>query len=249
MLSIRCGSTWTGLTNPKTFTTSATTATCSAPSQTNVANITASQAKITWSAVSGATNYRVIYRKVGTTAWSNKYTTATSSTITGLTASTSYQYLVRAKCGTTWTSWTPPKTFTTTGGGNGCNGQEVTIKVVLDEYGSETSWELTNANNNTIATGGPYADAQAGVAKSKTVCIPDGCYTLYLDDAYGDGICCDYGDGYMQVIHNGSVVGSSDGYFGHYDVIDFCISNSNLVVTGQNNDTKVVSSREKTAID
>lgn len=240
-------STWTGFTSLKTFTTT-TNQTCSSPAQTNATNITASKAKITWSAVSGATNYRLIYRKSGTTGWTNKYTTATSKTITGLAANTTYQYRVRAKC-STWTSWTPVKTFTTTGGGNGCNGQEVTIKLVLDDYGTETSWELVNASNNTVATGGPYADNQAGAVKSKTVCVPNGCYTLYLDDAYGDGICCDYGDGNLEVIHNASVIGSSDGYFGHYDVIDFCVDNSNIVVTGQNTDAKVISTRKKTSVD
>jgi len=242
-----CSGTWTGFTTVKTFTTTANQS-CSSPAQTNAINVTASQAEITWSAVSGATRYRLIYRKSGTTSWINKYTTATSKTITGLAANTTYQYRVRAKC-STWTGWTPIKTFTTTGGGNGCNGQEVTIKVTLDEYGSETSWELVNANNNTVATGGPYADGQEGAVKSKTVCVPNGCYTLYLDDAYGDGICCDYGDGNLEVIHNGSVIGSSDGYFGYYDVIDFCVDNSNIVVTGQNTDTKVISARKKTSLD
>ncbi len=223
--------------------------TCDAPTQFNATNIASTQATITWSAVSGATNYRVIYRKSGTAGWTNKYTTGTSVNLTGLSANTTYQYRVRAKCGGTWTSWTVTKTFTTTGGGNGCNGQEVTIKLVLDDYGSETTWELVNTNNNTVATGGPYADGQAGAVKSKTVCVPNGCYTLYLDDAYGDGICCDYGNGNLQVIHNGSVVGSSDGYFGYYDVIDFCVDNSNIVITGQNTDNKVVSAKKKTSVD
>ncbi len=244
----RCDATWTGWTAAKTFTTTANQS-CSPPAQTNATNITASQAKITWSAVSGASLYQVRYRKSGTSSWTNKNTTATSRTITGLAANTTYQYRVRARCGATWTGFTPIKTFTTTGGGNGCNGQQVTIKLTLDDYGSETSWELVNANYNTVATGGPYADNQAGAVKSKTVCVPNGCYTLYLDDAYGDGICCDYGDGSLQVIHNASVVGNSDGYFGYYDVIDFCVDNSNIVVTGQNRDDKVISAKKKTSID
>jgi len=244
----RCGTTWTAWTTAKTFTT-ITNQSCNPPAQTNATNITESQAQITWSAVSGANNYQVRYRRSGTSTWTIKNTTATSRTITGLTSGKTYQYRVRARCGTTWTNWTSIKTFTTTGIGNGCNGQEVTIKLVLDDYGSETSWELVNNNYNTVATGGTYADNQAGAVKSKTVCVPNGCYTLYLDDAYGDGICCDYGDGSLQVIHNGSVIGSSDGYFGNYDVIDFCVNNANITIIGQKKDEKIVSARKKTAID
>ncbi len=40
--------------------------------------------------------------------------TGTSATITGLTASTSYQYYVRANCGGTFSAWAGPFSFTTT---------------------------------------------------------------------------------------------------------------------------------------
>ncbi len=78
--------------------------------------------------------------------------------------------------------------------------QLVTIRVVLDRYGSETTWSLQNSGGGTVASGGPYADQAAnGVYPQPDVnlCLPTGCYTLIVNDAFGDGICCAYGSGYF----------------------------------------------------
>ena len=78
--------------------------------------------------------------------------------------------------------------------------QLVTIRIVLDRYGSETTWSLQNSGGGTVASGGPYADQAAnGVYPQPDVnlCLPTGCYTLIVNDAFGDGICCAYGSGYF----------------------------------------------------
>ena len=44
---------------------------------------------------------------------------------------------------------------------------------------SEVSWSIVDAAGNTVASGGaPYVG---------TVCLADDCYTVNMNDAYGDG--------------------------------------------------------------
>jgi len=109
----------------------------------------------------------------------------------------------------------------------------------LDSYGSETTWELVDDYNQVIDSGGPYADNNSGQVITKTFSLPDGCYTLYVDDAYGDGICCDYGNGSFEILDiNNSQVGYSNGYFGFYDYIDFCVIDDVASFEGDENDDK-----------
>ena len=91
-----------------------------------------------------------------------------------------------------------------TGGGSGgsgggssssCSGNEVLLTLVLDNYGPETTWQLLNSQGSTLESGGPYAKGLAGTIVKDTFCLPNGCYTFKIRDAYGDGICCQYGQG------------------------------------------------------
>ncbi len=214
---------------------------CVKPTTSSVTNIATNAATVGWNAVPGAIRYRIRYRVQGTTNWTGKNTTTNSKTLTGLQAGKNYQYQIRTQCAAGWTGFTSNQLFTTTsngGGTTGCNGVDVRVKVKLDYYGSETTWELLNENFNQVAVGGPYADNQEGAVKNKDLCLPEGCYTLYIDDAYGDGICCDYGNGFLKVISGGQVIGESDGYFGYYDVIEFCVDEEGARVTNQRKDTK-----------
>jgi Secretion system C-terminal sorting domain/Fibronectin type III domain len=81
------------------FTTTAP-ATCNAPAGLVSAGITASGASISWAAVSGAANYDVDYKLNTSAAWTNAATatTAISATLSGLTASSLYDWRVRANC-------------------------------------------------------------------------------------------------------------------------------------------------------
>jgi hypothetical protein len=72
--------------------------TCNAPTGLTTSAITTNSATINWSAVSGAASYVVNYRLSTSTTWTVANTTSTSFNITGLTASTSYQYQVRTVC-------------------------------------------------------------------------------------------------------------------------------------------------------
>lgn len=246
-LRTQCPSGWTAFGATQSFTTlsgggggGGNNNTCMTPTTMSVTNISADKAKVIWNAVPNAISYRIKYRRQGTTTWTTKTANNAQKWLAGLQAGKTYQYRVKTQCPTGMTAYSPIQTFTTTNGGGGGNGcVDVTVKVVLDYYGSETSWEVVNQNYNIVANGGPYQDNQAGAVKTKNLCLPEGCYTLYIDDEYGDGICCDYGDGYLEILSGGQVIGESDGYFGYYDVIDFCVENGNAFVTNQSKDDKV----------
>lgn len=59
-----------------------------------------------WNTVSSAAMYRVYYRVNGTSKWSYKNTTKNAMNLTGLTGGKTYQFVVRAYNGSTWTAFT-----------------------------------------------------------------------------------------------------------------------------------------------
>ncbi len=71
----------------------------------------------------------------------------------------------------------------------------IQIVIETDDYPEETTWQLTdNSNNQVVASGGPYLTT--GPQDPVIVCCSETkCYTFTIYDAYGDGICCSYGDG------------------------------------------------------
>jgi hypothetical protein len=97
------------------FTTTATPV-CNAPSGLSASSITSSSATVNWTAVSGAQSYAVDYKLNSSATWISAATatTSTSVNLTGLTASSLYDYRVRTNCGTNGTSSFTNAQFTTT---------------------------------------------------------------------------------------------------------------------------------------
>ena len=107
-----------------TFTTSA--APCTTPSSLSVTAITSSSATLNWGTVSGAASYNVEYRQTGASSWSTTTATTNSVGVSGLTASTAYQYQVQTVCsGSSSSAYSSTSTFTTsaTSGGSGSSGK------------------------------------------------------------------------------------------------------------------------------
>ena len=67
------------------------------PTGVTASSITSSGASINWGAVAGA-SYDVRYRETGTTSWTTNAVTGTSTTLSGLAATTAYEVQVRSKC-------------------------------------------------------------------------------------------------------------------------------------------------------
>ena len=96
-----------------TITVTCAPPTCNVPTGVTATMITATSAKISWTAVAGATKYQIQYRQVGGGAWSKANSMGTSKNIPGLTAATTYQYKVKTICGASSSAFSPIQTFTT----------------------------------------------------------------------------------------------------------------------------------------
>lgn len=92
----------------------------------------------------------------------------------------------------------------------------VTLNLVTDRYGSETTWNVKNSVGTTIASGGPYADMAAnGTTAQPAVNMTlssNECYTFTIDDSYGDGIDSGYGVGSFTIKdgNNNTLVSGGD---------------------------------------
>lgn len=99
------------------------------------------------------------------------------------------------------------------------------LRIIVDNYPGETSWNLKNSSNTIVASGGPYSGTPSGTTINVPVCIPNGCYTLTFLDSYGDGMCCSYGNGSYALINNAnSATIVSGGTFTTQDVKTFCLN-------------------------
>ena len=75
----------------------------------------------------------------------------------------------------------------------------VTLELRTDQYGSETTWKLFDGAGTMVAQ-----DPSGNYANNTTYTYnwtldPTDCYTFSIYDAYGDGICCTYGNGYYRL--------------------------------------------------
>lgn len=69
----------------------------------------------------------------------------------------------------------------------------VNVVVQTDNYGGETSWEIYQGNE-LMATSPSYG----GNSYNETIVnLPAGGYNFVMYDSFGDGICCDFGEGYF----------------------------------------------------
>ena len=106
-----------------------------------------------------------------------------------------------------------------------CNGTEVTVSITLDNYPEETSWTISSGGS-VVASGGTYASQPDGSTVTITECLPDGCYDFTINDSYGDGICCSYGNGSYSVTDEGGNTLASGGSFGGSETTNFCVDSS-----------------------
>ncbi len=81
---------------------------------------------------------------------------------------------------------------------------EVIVFIQPDSYPNETSWSLKN-NSGAILMSGAFT--------GDTMCVDSGaCLIFEMEDTYGDGICCGFGNGFYSVSVNG-VIQAAGGQF------------------------------------
>lgn len=84
-----------------------------------------------------------------------------------------------------------------------CQGRELTIEIQFDQYPMETSWNIwDNESGDLVASGDHYNKQVVNSFQEFKVCLPDGSYVFEIEDTYGDGICCDWGNGSYRVVRD-----------------------------------------------
>ena len=98
---------------------------------------------------------------------------------------------------------------------------EIVLELMQDKFGNETTWKIITDDDTVLASGGPYeyyfGQTTATEFHEIPLQLPLGqCMKFVLSDQLGNGICCDYGDGYYRIIDgHGNVVVDGDGEFGY----------------------------------
>ena len=78
-----------------------------------------------------------------------------------------------------------------------CIAQVISINVKTDLYPLETSWKLTDKNDNNVVDGGPYSSKEKVYDSER--CLSDGTCTFTINDDHDDSFCCNFGHGYHKV--------------------------------------------------
>jgi len=83
----------------------------------------------------------------------------------------------------------------------GTANNELVVQVRTDQWGSETTWNITTEEGTVVANGGPYTNAAN--THNHDITIIAGNYTLTINDSYGDGIV---GGGYIRILDDGQIM-------------------------------------------
>ena len=106
------------------------------------------------------------------------------------------------------------------------SGKNLKIVIQPDDYGSEIEWQLWNdETDELIDFGNGYEDFD-NTRIRKNFCLEDGCYSFIIYDYYGDGICCEFGNGWYRLKDgNNDVILKGNGRYDYYEMQSFCIDN------------------------
>jgi hypothetical protein len=110
----------------------------------------------------------------------------------------------------------------------------ITIKITLDGYGGETSWTLKNSAGVTVSSNPTYTslnNTSTNPQADINLTLPNDCYTFQINDSYGDGMCCGYGNGSYAVWADGVLIpGMTGAQFTSSDKKKFAVNASATAV-------------------
>ena len=71
----------------------------------------------------------------------------------------------------------------------------VNLEFQADNYGGESTWGIYMVGSDSVyVSGGPYPNNSYN---EQLITLPPGEYNLVVNDAFGDGICCEFGEGWF----------------------------------------------------
>jgi hypothetical protein len=110
----------------------------------------------------------------------------------------------------------------------------ITLVINADNYPEETSWKLLDETNQIVAIGALDDDTEVF---TEDICVDyNSCFSLYVYDSYGDGICCGFGFGDFLVLDSsGNIILSNSGEFDNLAQEVFCLDESACEITADIN--------------
>jgi hypothetical protein len=103
----------------------------------------------------------------------------------------------------------------------------IEFNILTDNFGAETTWQLTNSSG-VIVSSGPNTSYANATTFQEIINIPssDDCYTFTIFDSANDGICCGFGTGnYDLQDDSGNFIIDSNGDFGTSESVLFRAQN------------------------
>ncbi len=98
----------------------------------------------------------------------------------------------------------------------------ITLIINADSYPQETSWELYDEGTYQVIASGSLESNTS--VYTEDLCVNyTSCFSLYVYDSYGDGICCDFGMGnFMIEDADGNTIAFNNGNFEFETSEKFC---------------------------
>ncbi|MFL2563656.1 MAG: TlpA family protein disulfide reductase [Flavobacteriales bacterium] len=79
------------------------------------------------------------------------------------------------------------------------NNTNINIEILTDNYPQDLIWSLSDANNITVVEGNGIGIQPNDLISLDLDLDTSMCYTFTIIDDHGDGICCDFGEGYYLI--------------------------------------------------
>lgn len=107
----------------------------------------------------------------------------------------------------------------------------ITLVINADDYPQETSWELYDQITNDLIASGALSSGD--VVFTEEICVNyNSCLKLLVNDSFGDGICCSFGQGNFSVLDSeGEPIITNGGNFGSQAEELFCPSDLNCTIS------------------
>ena len=101
------------------------------------------------------------------------------------------------------------------------NGIDIEVNLLTDSFSVETTWSIYTMDGFKLVENGPLSD---NTLFKDIVCVPDTCIEFIIYDSYGDGICCEFGDGkYSVTLRDSAVVIVSGAEFDFEELTKICL--------------------------
>ena len=108
-------------------------------------------------------------------------------------------------------------------GGNEYITQQITLELLTDDYAEETSWEFREIGG-AVLDSGSYNQSDDNTTFIETFgVVQDNCYEFEIFDSFGDGICCEFGEGFYTLTTDSADVIIDGGEFSSSEITEISI--------------------------